>query len=139
MIIFQSEGVELPNLDIAKVSRWLNEVASDYNRLIGDLVYLFCNDEIILSTNRQFLDHDYYTDIITFDNTIGKKVSADIYISLETVASNAKDLNVNYDDELRRVIVHGLLHLCGIKDKSPEERAEMESAENAALAKYNEI
>lgn len=139
MIIFQSEGVELPNLDIAKVSRWLNEVASDYDRLIGDLVYLFCNDEIILSTNRQFLNHDYYTDIITFDNTIGKKVSADIYISLETVASNAKDLNVNYDDELRRVIVHGLLHLCGIKDKSPEERAEMESAENAALAKYNEI
>ena len=133
MVSFQNDGVDIPNLDFKKISRWLNEVASGYNRRIGDLNYMFCTDEIILKTNRDFLDHDYYTDIITFDYTVGDKVGADILISLDTVRSNAKQLGVAYEEELHRVIVHGLLHLCGIKDKTAEERNEMESAENAAL------
>lgn len=134
MINFQSSGVEMPAVNMAQISRWLTEVASGYGRQIGNLSYQFCDDEEILRVNRKFLDHDYYTDIITFDYTIGKKVGADIFISLDTVASNADELGVSFEDELHRVIVHGLLHLCGIKDKTPEERASMESAENNALA-----
>ena len=133
MVSFQSDGVPIPDLDFSKISKWLVQVATRYNRRVGDLVYQFCSDEIILKTNREFLNHDYYTDIITFDYTIGNKVGADILISLDTVRSNAEELGVSYDEELHRVIVHGLLHLCGIKDKTPEERQTMESAENDAL------
>lgn len=136
MISFQSDGVDVPLMDVAKVMRWLTGVATGYGKRIGELTYLFCDDEKILATNREFLNHDYYTDIITFDYTIGNRVGADVFISLDTVASNAEELGVAYDEELRRVIVHGLLHLCGLKDKTPEERATMESAENAALGMW---
>lgn len=133
MISYQSGNVDMPSLDFAKVSRWLTGIASGYGRRIGDLAYKFVDDEEILDVNRQFLDHDYYTDIITFDYSIGKRVGADIYISLDTVASNSAESGLDYNEELLRVIVHGLLHLCGLKDKTAEERAAMESAENAAL------
>lgn len=133
MITFQSEGIEIPKIDIAKTSRWLVQVASNYGKRIGEMVYRFCTDEIILKTNREFLGHDYFTDIITFDYSIGNKVGGDIIISVDTVATNAEKFNVSFDDELNRVIVHGLLHLCGLKDKNPEERRTMEAAENAAL------
>lgn len=140
MIDFQYEGVEiLSTLDFGKISRWLTEVASEHGRRIGNLVYKFCDDTEILEVNRKFLGHDYYTDIITFDYTVGNKVGADIVISVETVADNARELGVNYEEELRRVIVHGLLHLFGIKDKTPEERNEMEREENKALELYNDI
>lgn len=133
MISFQCEGVEMPSIDVKAVSSWLTQVASGYGRIIGDLTYRFCSDEVILRNNREFLGHDYYTDIITFDYSIGKKVGADILISLDTVASNSEELGVTYSEELHRVLVHGLLHLFGIKDKTPDERKEMEAAENAAL------
>lgn len=136
MITYQSEGVELPELDYAKVSRWLTGVATGYGRRIGEMVYLFCNDDKILSTNREFLDHDYYTDIITFDYSFGPKIGGDILISLDTVRSNAEERGIDYLEELRRVIVHGVLHLCGLKDKQPEERDKMEAAENAALRDF---
>lgn len=129
----------MPGIDIAKISRWLNEVATGYGRRIGNVAYKFCSDEEIIRINREFLDHDYYTDIITFDYSIGAKVGADIFISLDTVASNAKTLGVKPEGELLRVIVHGLLHLFGIKDKTPEEREAMERAENEAISKYTEI
>lgn len=134
MIDFQTDGVEIPHLDTAKVFRWLTAVAAGYDRVVGDLVYRFCSDEVILQTNRDFLGHDYYTDIITFDYTVGHRIGGDILISLDTVASNARQLGVDCQRELMRVIVHGVLHLCGLHDKSPEERAEMEMAENKALA-----
>ena len=134
MISFQTSGVKMPQIDVAAISRWLTGVGAGYGRIIGNLSYRFCDDEEILRVNREFLNHDYYTDIITFDYTIGEKVGADIIISLDTVASNAEELGIAYDEELHRVIVHGLLHLCGLKDKSPEERARMEAAENDALA-----
>ena len=133
MISFQSEGVEIPKLDFKKISAWLNEVASSEGRRVGNIVYRFCSDEVILQTNRDFLNHDYYTDIITFDYSIGSKIGGDILISLDTVRSNADSLGMDFFDELHRVVVHGVLHLCGINDKSPEERREMESAENRAL------
>ena len=139
MISFQCSGVDMPQIDVEAVSRWLTGIASSYNRRIGNLSYMFCDEEEILRNNREFLNHDYYTDIITFDYSIGDRVGADILISLDTVASNAESLGVPYLQELHRVIVHGLLHLCGLKDKSPEERAEMEAAENEALDPINGI
>lgn len=139
MVSFQSDGIDIPQLDVAKISRWLVGVADGYGRRIGQLVYQFCSDETILKANREFLGHDYYTDIITFDYSIDRRVGGDIFISVDTVKSNAQKFNASYDEELLRVIVHGLLHLCGLKDKTPEERAAMESAENEALKLYTTI
>ncbi len=133
MIGFETKDVEIPSLDLAKVSRWLEEVAASHDYRVGNVNYLFCDDNEIIRVNREFLKHDYYTDIITFDYTRKDKVGGDIFISLDTVASNAADLNVEYESELLRVIAHGVLHLCGIDDKGPGEREIMEAAENAAL------
>lgn len=132
-IFWHSEGVEMPRLDYEKTELWLEKVAQTHDRIVGPMNYIFCSDDRILEVNRQFLNHDYFTDIITFDYSRSRMVSGDMYISLETVASNADGLGVNYDVELNRVIVHGLLHLCGINDKGPGEREIMESNENAAL------
>lgn len=139
MISFQAEGVAIPDFDVAKTCRWLTEVAAGYDRIVGDMTYLFCDDEKILDVNREFLNHDYYTDIITFDYSIGNRVGGDILISLDTVRSNARELGVPYHEELNRVIVHGLLHLCGLKDKTEKERESMEAAENEALDKLSSI
>lgn len=125
---------QLPDLDTPKLDEWLGMVAADHGRAIGELTYIFCDDEKILEVNRQFLGHDYYTDIITFDYSRHHRVSGDMYISLDTVASNAQGLGVAANDELHRVIVHGLLHLCGINDKGPGEREVMEQNEDRALA-----
>lgn len=133
MIIFQTDSVEMPRLDEKKIAGWLKEVAHTYNKRIGDLCYRFCSDDVILDCNRQFLNHDYFTDIITFDYTEGRRISGDMLISLDTVASNARKLGVSFDRELLRVIVHGVLHLCGLHDKEPGEREQMEAAENKAL------
>lgn len=139
MISFDCKGVDLPELDFSKIDSWLREVASSYNRQVGNLNYLFCDDEEILKVNRQFLSHDYYTDIITFDYSHKNRVGGDIFISLDTVRSNARERNISYQEELYRVIVHGLLHLCGIDDKGPGEREIMEQNENKALEMLNNI
>ena len=133
MISFETKNVMMPLLDFEKVEIWLNEVAASYQKIIGNLNYLFCDDEEILRVNKEFLQHDYFTDIITFDYSRKNRVGGDIFISLETVKSNAEDLGVSYKEELLRVIVHGLLHLCGIDDKGPGEREIMEENENKAL------
>lgn len=132
-INFFTEDVAMPQLDFLKVQDWIVQVASDLGFTIGKLNYCFCSDDYILETNRSFLQHDYYTDIITFDYTSGSRISGDMVISLDTVASNAADMNVEYGQELLRVIIHGVLHLCGINDKGPGEREVMENAENRAL------
>lgn len=134
MIEFETKNVGMPALDFAKVDRWLGEVAASHNRKVGNVNYLFCDDEEILRVNREFLRHDYFTDIITFDYSHKDRIGGDIFISLGTVASNARDLGQEYGVELLRVIAHGVLHLCGINDKGPGEREIMEGAENAALA-----
>ena len=123
----------MPRLRKNLLKRWLRNVARGYGRKIGELAYIFCNDEEILEVNRQYLQHDYYTDVITFPYSEEKIVSGDIFISVDTVRSNAIQFGTNSQDELHRVIVHGLLHLCGLNDKGPGERKTMEAAENAAL------
>lgn len=129
-----ASGVERPLLDYQQLEHWLARVAASHNRTIHSLNYIFCSDEEILDVNRRFLQHDYYTDIITFDNCLGALLRGDMYISLDTVRSNAEDLGVDAERELLRVIVHGVLHLCGINDKGPGEREIMEAHEDAALA-----
>lgn len=138
MISFGVKDVEMPLIDFARVEIWLQEVAADYDRKIGNLNYLFCDDEEILKVNRQFLSHDYFTDIITFDYSNRKRVGGDIFISLDTVKSNSEEIGCDYTSELLRVIVHGLLHLCGIDDKGPGEREKMETEENKALKLWKE-
>lgn len=128
----------MPSLDFDKTFRWLESVASDYGKRIGNINYLLCSDADILEANIKYLGHDYYTDIITFDYTHGDRLGGDIYLSLDTVRSNAEKFGVAYDDELMRVIVHGVLHLCGINDKGPGEREIMEAAEDRALAKWHD-
>ncbi|WP_425278394.1 rRNA maturation RNase YbeY [Duncaniella muricolitica] len=124
----------MPDIDTEKLGRWVDEVARRHDRILGPLTYIFCDDEKIIEVNRQFLQHDYYTDIITFDYTRGRRISGDMFISLDTVATNAEVVGADYATELRRVIVHGVLHLCGINDKGPGEREIMERHENEALA-----
>lgn len=138
-ITFNIEGkATMPEIDQRQVSRWVEEVAALYDRRVGEINYVFVDDECILEVNRQFLGHDYYTDIITFDYTEGRRISGDLYISLDTVRTNSQQLGVAYDHELHRVIIHGVLHLCGINDKGPGEREIMEACENKALALLSE-
>lgn len=137
-----AEGVDLPELDYTLVEQWIIRVAQLHERIVGSINYIFCNDDRIIEVNREFLSHDYYTDIITFDNTSGRLLRGDIYISLDTVRTNAVTVRDSYQRELLRVIIHGVLHLCGINDKGPGEREIMEAHENEALAvaaEYNLI
>ena len=124
----------MPSIDQQRVAAWIRAVAASYGKRVGEIAYIFCSDERILEVNRQYLQHDYYTDIITFDYCRGNRLDGDLVISLDTVRSNARQLGTDYDTELHRVIVHGVLHLCGINDKGPGERELMEAAENRALA-----
>ena len=134
MITYNSLSIALPNIDQTTVTEWIGRVAESHQRMVGDINYVFCNDEEILDVNRRYLQHDYYTDIITFDYGRGNVLSGDLYISLDTVRSNAELLGKPYDEELHRVLVHGVLHLVGMNDKGPGERELMEAAEDAALA-----
>ncbi|MBQ7442719.1 MAG: rRNA maturation RNase YbeY [Bacteroidaceae bacterium] len=133
MITFSAINIEMPAIDQAMVGRWIEAVAASYGRRTGTIGYLFADDDEVLRMNRQFLGHDYYTDIITFDNDEGDIISGDIIVSLDTVRSNADMLRQPYDRELHRVIIHGILHLCGQNDKGPGERQLMEAAEDRAL------
>lgn len=134
MITYNSEGVRMPKIKKRDTSAWIKAVAASYGRKVGEIGYLFVDDEKILEVNREYLGHDYYTDVITFDYDEDDTVSGDIVISLDTVRSNAELFGKSYEDELYRVIIHGILHLCGINDKGPGEREIMEAAENKALA-----
>ena len=124
----------MPTLDQQQIRQWVARVAASYDRRVGDINYVFVDDQRILEVNRQFLRHDYYTDIITFDYTQGRTISGDLYISLDTVRSNAPLVGATYERELHRGVIHGVLHLCGINDKGPGEREIMEAAEDKALA-----
>lgn len=134
-----AKGVEFPDIDTAKIEEWIVAVAREHGKIVGDLSYIFCDDEEILRVNRQYINHDYYTDIITFDDTSGRLIRGDIFISLDTVKSNAELVNTTYNSELHRVIIHGVLHLCGIDDKGPGEREIMEAHEDAALALLSKL
>lgn len=141
MISYNTDGVKMPAIRRRDTSAWIKQVAASYGKKVGSIAYIFCNDEKILEVNRQYLQHDYYTDIITFDycedeEVMGHKntISGDLFISLDTVRTNAEQQATTYEEELHRVIIHGVLHLVGINDKGPGEREIMEAAENNALA-----
>lgn len=134
MIGFYNEDVVFTLKGKTLLRQWIRRVAESYGFKAGNLSYVFCSDEKILEVNRQFLQHDYYTDIITFDYDERGKVSGDMYISVDTVRSNAALYAPSFEREMRRVIIHGVLHLCGLKDKAPDDEKKMRAAEEAALA-----
>ena len=134
MISYNAEGVAMPNIKRRATTAWIKAVAATYGKRVGEIGYLFVDDEHILDVNNQYLGHDYYTDIITFDYCEGDVLNGDLVISLDTVRSNAELFGKPYEEELHRVIIHGVLHLCGLNDKGPGERELMEDAENRALA-----
>ncbi len=132
-ITYQTEGVKLPPIKRRLVSSWIKSVAALHHKKVGEIAYVFCDDERILQINNEYLQHDYYTDIITFDYTVKDVISGDIFISLDTVKSNSVEINTLYETEIHRIIIHGVLHLCGINDKTPEEREVMTQNEDEAL------
>lgn len=139
MITYNVEGVRMPAIKKRATNAWIKAVAASHGRRVGEVGYMFVDDEKILEVNNEYLGHNYYTDVITFDYDEDNVINGDIVISLDTVRSNAELFGKTYDDELHRVIIHGILHLCGIDDKGPGERELMEAAENRALALLSDM
>ena len=137
MITYNADGVKMPKIKRKDTTAWIKAVAQTYGKKVGEVGYMFVNDEKILEINNEYLGHDYYTDVITFDYDENDVVNGDIVISLDTVRTNAELFDKAYEDELYRVIIHGILHLCGLNDKGPGEREIMEKAENKALEMRN--
>ncbi len=132
-ISYHTEDIQMPAIHRKTITDWVRKVAATYGKTCGEIAYIFCSDEKILEVNRQYLQHDYYTDIITFDYTEKDRIAGDLFISLDTVRTNAATYAASYEEELHRTIIHGILHMCGINDKGPGEREIMEAAENKAL------
>ena len=137
MITYNADGVTMPKIKRKDTTAWIKAVAQSYGKKVGEVGYMFVNDEKILEINNEYLGHDYYTDVITFDYDEDDVVNGDIVISLDTVRTNAELFDKAFEDELYRVIIHGILHLCGLNDKGPGEREIMEKAENKALEMRN--
>lgn len=133
MIFYTTENVKAPKLEKRKTNAWIKLVAAKYDKKIGEIAYIFCDDAKILEVNKTYLQHDYFTDIITFDYCEGAVLNGDIFISLDTVRTNAQEFGVTFENELHRILIHGILHLCGQDDKTPEARLEMTRKENDAL------
>ncbi len=133
MISYNVVNTEMPPINQQKVSEWVRQVAATYHRHVGDINFIFVDDEEILRVNREFIGHDYYTDHIGFDYSQGATISGDTYIGVDTVRTNSEKIGCGYNEELHRVIIHGVLHLCGIDDKGPGERVIMEAEEDKAL------
>lgn len=134
-ILFFKEGkTDYPSFfSENEICEWLRVIAAHYRKVLGAINFIFCDDEYILSVNRQYLKHDYYTDVITFDYCNGEVLSGDVFISLDTVASNAEEYQVSYRDEFHRVVCHSVLHLIGFKDKTDEDSKGMRKNENICL------
>ena len=133
MITYNAEEINMPVFPKRKISIWIKLVAEKYNKRVGDISYIFCSDKKILEVNNEYLKHDYYTDIITFDYSENDVISGDIFISVDTVSTNAEKFGQTFTNELYRVIIHGILHLCGIDDKAVGARTIMENNEDDAL------
>ena len=136
MITYTTDSIEMPALDERKVNRWIRAVAADYGFAVGKINYIFCSDERELAVNREFLGHDYYTDVITFDYSTPSTLNGDIFISLDTVRSNAEMVGTSFENELLRILIHGVLHLTGQGDKTLETKIEMTAKEEKALRKW---
>ena len=136
-IYFSSENIKFDLRGKLKVKKWITDLIKAQNKKVGDISYLFCDDAYLIEVNRTYLDHDTYTDIITFDYVEGDTISGDILISVERLKENAQLFNTTFDQELHRVIIHGVLHLLGQGDKTEAEAAQMRKKEEAALALWN--
>ena len=133
-INYYGEGVTIPAFRRREVNAWIKDVAEEYGYEVGDITYQFCDNERILEINQKYLNHDYYTDIITFDQTRDGLLFVDIVISVEMVTSNAEEYGEPFRREFLRVLIHGVLHLCGVDDQTEEQAKEMRQAEENALA-----
>ncbi|MBP2617291.1 rRNA maturation RNase YbeY [Chryseobacterium jejuense] len=129
----------LPESVDTDYKQWLEDLILSEGKKLGEINYIFCDDEYLLKINQDYLQHDYYTDIITFDYVKGKTISAEIFVSLQRISDNASTLSRDYEDELRRVLAHGILHLIGYKDKTEEEEKEMRRMEDLYLMKYRDL
>jgi rRNA maturation RNase YbeY len=138
-IYFEASGIAFPKIQRRDTKRWLAAVAEDNRKRVGEISYRFCTDDEILRVNQQYLQHDYYTDVITFDYSTDRFISGDVYISLDTVRTNAALYGTDFMEELRRVIAHGLLHLCGFKDKTSADAKRMRQAENHSILKWTQL
>jgi probable rRNA maturation factor len=137
MISFNYENeFELPNED--QIATWISKVILSENKKEGEINYIFCDDEYLLNLNEQYLDHDTLTDIISFDYSIGNEIHGDIFISTERVIENAVDFKVTFEEELQRVLVHGVLHYCGYKDKSENDEQLMRNKEDEKMKMFHE-
>ena len=132
-ITFHKEGVS-PSVDTSQISSWLSSCIADLGYSLGELSIIFCSDEYLLEINKKHLNHDYYTDIVTFNYNVKKKLNGDLFISVDRVKDNASIFNENFNVELFRVIIHGVLHLCGFNDKTTNEQKEMRQKENHYLS-----
>lgn len=132
-ILFFSEDVDFPKLKKRKTTNWIKQIIRLHNSIVGDISFIFCSDSYLLSVNKQYLNHDYYTDIITFDYVDNRVISGDIFISVERVAENAASFNTDLDNEMSRVIIHGVLHLLGFKDKTDQESKAMREKEDFCI------
>ena len=139
MIRFFNKDIKFTLTDKLLLKKWIKEVVSSYGNRAGDINIILCDDPSILEINNQFLGHDYYTDIITFDYTEENVINGELYISIDTVRANAQEYGQSFPDELHRVIIHGILHLCGLDDHCEEDIKEMREAENLSLEKLSVI
>ena len=134
MIRFYSKEISFDLKNKRMIKKWIKTVVSQYSKKCGDINIIFCSDPVVLQINRQFLNHDYYTDIITFDYCDEKFISGDLYISIDTVSANAKEYEEPFDTELNRVMIHGILHLLALDDHTEDQIREMRKAENESLS-----
>ena len=139
MIRFFNKDIKFTLTDKLLLKKWIKEVVSSYGNRVGDINIILCDDPSLLEINNQFLGHDYYTDIITFDYTEENVINGELYISIDTVRANAQEYGQSFPDELHRVIIHGILHLCGLDDHCDEDIKEMREAENLSLEKLSAI
>jgi rRNA maturation RNase YbeY len=135
-IYFHTEGVSLPDIDYKMVKKWILLVVKSENKICGDLNFIFCTDQYLLEVNKQYLNHDYFTDIITFDYSEEDTAAGDIFISADRVKENANFYGTDFITELKRVCVHGVLHLIGYKDDTTKEKAKMTKKENEYLIRF---
>jgi len=132
-IVYAKYGVSFPKIKRKETTNWVKRIIENFRKKTGAITFIFCSDEEILRINKLYLKHDYYTDIITFDYSEGEKVSGDLFISLDTVKSNSEKYKTKYEEELHRVMIHGILHLCGYEDDSKEKKKVMKKVENEVL------
>jgi len=138
-ILFFNEDVPLPEFPKSKTTKWISNCIEEYGFIVGNINFIFVSDEYLLKMNQEYLNHDYFTDVITFDYCEGKTIKGDVFISVPRINENAQTFNQKFTDELFRVMIHGILHLIGYHDKTNEEKKQMRSKENAALEKLKKL